>query len=385
MKRCTIQKLIRTSLLFCCLIILITPQITSALSPEQKKVFDEGIGYYDVEEDLGDCSSKSTSLTGKDNIEKALNFFLGKGLTINQAAGIIGNLQWESGSKKLDPKSVQDGGPGRGIAQWTDTDRWAQLLSYEKKKGADPLTIDAQIDFLWHEMTEVSPWNQSLPALKATTTADAATESFMNTFEKPGIPHLAERQKNAKEIADTYGGTKTPTGAGGAVNCSGVAGSFTETVKKYAWPKYETGKTDETPDYSKAIDVAAASGKDYVGSNHGVDCGAFVTRVFRDSGADKTYNDKLGNVGAQHKYLADNPTKYQELPHGPKRASDLKLGDIYIAPDDSHTFIFLGKDAVFPGYNAATASQGDHAPSATNAAMYELESGIWYRPLFPLN
>lgn len=397
MRRYTIQKLIRTSLLFCCLLILVAPQITFALSPEQKKVFDQGIGYYDVEEDLGDCSSKTTSLNGKDNLEKALNFYIGKGLTLAQAAGILGNFKAESGvdpkvqelgkPKSSDPDVPTDG-TGYGIAQWTFSSRQQPLVNLAKSRNAHTYDLAIQLDYSWQEMSGTSNLGRTLPALKATTTASDAAFQFHKIFEGSNDDPSrikSNRMDVAEDIARTYGGGQVSNGTGGVVNCSGVAGSFTETIKKYAWPKYETGKTDETAEYSKAIDAAAANGKDYVGSNHGVDCGAFVTRVFRDSGADKTYNDKLGNVAAQHQYLAGNPTKYQELPHGPKRASDLKLGDIYIAPDDSHTFIFLGKDTVFPGYNAATASQGDHAPSATNAAAYELDSGIWYRPLFPLN
>ena len=39
-----------------------------------------------------------------------------------QAAGIIGNLDQESG---MDPTISQyDGGPGRGIAQWSTGGRW---------------------------------------------------------------------------------------------------------------------------------------------------------------------------------------------------------------------------------------------------------------------
>src|SRR5262245_59249479 len=52
----------------------------------------------------------------------AFTFFVSKGLTPIQAAGIVGNLDQESG---VDPNSVQyGGGPGRGIAQWSVGGRW---------------------------------------------------------------------------------------------------------------------------------------------------------------------------------------------------------------------------------------------------------------------
>ena len=56
------------------------------------------------------CSTTTGStgtLTGNDNLEKIYNYFLGKGLTDFQAAGIVGNISQESGG---DPTIVQGGG-----------------------------------------------------------------------------------------------------------------------------------------------------------------------------------------------------------------------------------------------------------------------------------
>src|SRR5260221_12348293 len=55
------------------------------------------------------------------NSRTAFDYFLGKGLTAVQAAGIIGNLMQES---NVDPTAAQPGGPGRGIAQWSVGGRW---------------------------------------------------------------------------------------------------------------------------------------------------------------------------------------------------------------------------------------------------------------------
>src|SRR5258708_35707736 len=57
------------------------------------------------------ASSEAVSFT---NDKAAVDYFLGKGLANFQAAGIVGNLDQESG---VDPLAVQSGGPGRGIAQ----------------------------------------------------------------------------------------------------------------------------------------------------------------------------------------------------------------------------------------------------------------------------
>ncbi len=48
---------------------------------------------------------------------KALQFFISKGWTLPQAAGIVGNLQAESG-KHLNHLAVGDNGEAEGLAQW---------------------------------------------------------------------------------------------------------------------------------------------------------------------------------------------------------------------------------------------------------------------------
>src|SRR5262252_6610116 len=71
------------------------------------------------------------------NDRPAYDFFVSKGLTNFQAAGIVGNLDQESG---VNPASVQfGGGPGRGIAQWSVGGRWdtsnPNVLAYAKSQG----------------------------------------------------------------------------------------------------------------------------------------------------------------------------------------------------------------------------------------------------------
>ena len=57
------------------------------------------------------CSStsgSSTPLSGSGNVEKVYNFFVGKGLKDFQAAGIIGNIQQESGFEPMIKQGVLD-------------------------------------------------------------------------------------------------------------------------------------------------------------------------------------------------------------------------------------------------------------------------------------
>src|SRR5580765_5689939 len=80
------------------------------------------------------------------NEQAAYAFFIGKGLSSVQSAGIIGNLDVESG---VDPTKYQcGGGPGRGIAQWSaggrwDTDSNDNLVAYAAQHGYNGWSLTA--------------------------------------------------------------------------------------------------------------------------------------------------------------------------------------------------------------------------------------------------
>jgi hypothetical protein len=90
------------------------------------------------------------------NNKIAFDYFLGKGLTKIQAAGIVGNLDQESG---MDPTISQiGGGPGRGIAQWSAGGRWDKdtndnVRAFAAQEGKPMKSLDVQLDFVWYELT----------------------------------------------------------------------------------------------------------------------------------------------------------------------------------------------------------------------------------------
>ncbi len=184
----------------------------------------------------------STSLSGNDNIEKALSYFISspRSLTPEQSAGIVGNLLHESG---LDPKQEQlNGGPGRGIAQWEIGGRWDVLLNWAKDNGGrDPLALDTQLDFVWYEMTKIPPWNETLPSIKAVSTVQDATRVFMEKYEKPGTPALESRISLANQAYKNYAGSAdnnfapaSSDGSCGAVTPSGQNTRFVNGFTVYS-------------------------------------------------------------------------------------------------------------------------------------------------------
>src|SRR5262249_7801199 len=120
------------------------------------------------------------------NDKTSFDYFVGKGLTAVQAAGIVGNLDQESGDS---PTAMQAGGPGRGVAQWSTGGRWDTSANDNEnwfvttKDGGSSHVWDlnTQLDFIWYELTNFPGYG--LADLKAQTTISGATTAFMDKFE----------------------------------------------------------------------------------------------------------------------------------------------------------------------------------------------------------
>jgi Phage tail lysozyme/Gp5 N-terminal OB domain len=131
----------------------------------------------------------TSSVAGGDNVEKAFKKLRQLGYSPAQAAGIIGNLQQESGANlsvtALNPNDVGQG-RRRGIAQWSDA-RYNAAINYWKANGVQSAGLEAQIAFIDYEMKNYHPstTGKALMNLQNAVNdpADAA-RAFMN-YEKP--------------------------------------------------------------------------------------------------------------------------------------------------------------------------------------------------------
>ena len=116
------------------------------------------------------------------------------GLSKNQAAGVVGNLDHESGGfqymQEISPAVAGSRG-GWGYAQWTgprrrDFEKWAA------DRGLNPSSYEANYGFLAHEMTNT--WEKRVvPRLKRTNSVEDATRVFQDVFLRPGIPQTDSR------------------------------------------------------------------------------------------------------------------------------------------------------------------------------------------------
>jgi hypothetical protein len=155
--------------------------------------------------------TEQAATTSFTNDQPAYLFFVEKGLSPAQAAGIVGNLDQESG---VDPASVQyGGGPGRGIAQWSVGGRWDtsnndNVLDYATTKSENAHSLNLQLEFVWYELKTIG---YGYSSLKATTNVTDATIAFMDKYEICGTCASSQRLTYAKAVLAAYG-AKPPYG-----------------------------------------------------------------------------------------------------------------------------------------------------------------------------
>lgn len=171
----------------------------------------------------GSLDGTGNSKELNDRIKFAFQYFILKGLTPKQSAGILGNLRQESGVNPASDNPAAKGGSGGwipgvdqaggGIAQW-EGGRWSGqtgLLAYVAGKGKfnkpqgdgkNWKVLSIQLDFLWGELTGAGAISKQpgLAEVKASTTVEAATVAFEEKFERARIPNMPRRIILANEV-----------------------------------------------------------------------------------------------------------------------------------------------------------------------------------------
>jgi uncharacterized Zn-binding protein involved in type VI secretion len=149
-----------------------------------------------------------TAVTASEADRIAFEFFKSKGLTDEQAAGIVGNFDHEGG---MNPNQKQvGGGPGRGIGQWSKGERWDttpgdNVADFAKKIGKSPTSLEAQLEFTWFELNKFK--YLGLKQLRAAKTVDQATKVFQDKYERPNknLAHYDSRLAHAKAALEAFG------------------------------------------------------------------------------------------------------------------------------------------------------------------------------------
>jgi hypothetical protein len=107
-----------------------------------------------------------------------VDFFVNKGLTKEQAAGIAGNLYAES-NFRLDV--LGDEGRSYGIAQWNGP-RLKHLQKFAHSISAPIGALETQLEFIWKELQTTE--NKAFKHLLDSKTVVDAAKSFAHKFER---------------------------------------------------------------------------------------------------------------------------------------------------------------------------------------------------------
>jgi Phage tail lysozyme len=196
------------------------------------------------------------------NDQTAFDYFVGQGLTDVQAAGIVGNLDQESG---MSPTIAQEGGgPGRGIAQWSVGGRWDtsskdNVAWYASQQGASEYALSLQLDFIWYELTT---FGYGYSELRAATTVTEAVTAFQDDYEICGTCDSSNRVAYAEAALADFGGGATPPPTGGSCTVAGVEGTCILTTTCAAKSGYTStaGHCPGAADIECCTPVSSSSG-----------------------------------------------------------------------------------------------------------------------------
>jgi hypothetical protein len=122
--------------------------------------------------------------TNAERAQQAMDYFIAQGWTPEQAAGIVGNLQKESG---LDPRAYLSNGKEEsfGIAQWNSVGSPERVAAAKRVMGVSDIreaTFEQQLGFIQYEL--VNGETRAATQLRSTSSASSAAESFDIYYER---------------------------------------------------------------------------------------------------------------------------------------------------------------------------------------------------------
>ena len=264
------------------------PAITNRQKAHMNIIFTGGGENQDQEA----CEAEaSIALTGKNDLEKIFNYFKAKGLTSEQAAGIVGNISVESGG---DPENIQDPGgrtkdpssisSGWGIIQWTPGSKIIGLLK-TANISSPVYELGTQLELVWWHMNNTSPTGvqNMYQNFKNVAGVEQATIEFEDKVEGAGTPNIETRIARAKQALREFGGGSGSTspapesssgcgGEGGIASANGFTFPLVTTQaaltgnKPYPW--CFKAATNCHHDY-KAADIMIPTGTTIIAAKDG--------------------------------------------------------------------------------------------------------------------
>jgi murein DD-endopeptidase MepM/ murein hydrolase activator NlpD len=264
------------------------------MGEEQEKIIESGSKYFDFVE-FDPCGAASGASFGGGTVDAGFSLGSGDaerranlvkalmndyGLTTAQASGIVGNFMHESGGKHV-PPDVNEGGRigpplfdgGYGWAQWTGP-RQETFIDFAVKNGLMAsrnvnATDAANYGYLKHELD--TGYKNTITQLRKQTTPENAAVSFEATFERAGVPALAERKANARQVYNEITGVSVPDpiddgnldpGATEVQNCP-IPASAGATINGFTYP-LATTKSNVGPPGIHSNGTTSRGGHPYI-------------------------------------------------------------------------------------------------------------------------
>lgn len=191
--------------------------------------------------DCGDQGYDEGNRTASEkNKNQIWTFLKGKGMSDEAAAGIMGNMDKETGGTFL-PDAVNSIGCS-GVVQWC-FERNNAMRAKALAEGKDWNCLSFQLDYMWYELTETAE-SAVMEPLKGAGTASEAAIIFEDKYERSNKAtgeHL-DRDRRAEEIYTAFTG-KTPAASSSTSQdgCTGVRTGASSAVSEmngfnYAFP-----------------------------------------------------------------------------------------------------------------------------------------------------
>jgi hypothetical protein len=231
-------------------------------------------------------AGKGVGETGSSS--EAMSFFQSKGWSKEQAAGIVGNLQVESG-KNLKTNAVGDNGQAYGIAQWHPK----RQADFQRVMGI-PISqsnFKQQLEFVQWELmnTEKSAGNM----LKSASTAIEAAKAVDYGYERSTHQHLGQRMANAVALARATDTPQTTSGVTPKNEAMSSAPATTSTA---------TPTAEHTPGGHHGIISGPMSAAEQGATQGGMPSGDIVAlgKIIQRMGIRVSEHPSFGGVEAVH-------------------------------------------------------------------------------------
>lgn len=204
----------------------------------------------------------------ENDLQAILAFLRGKGLNEYAVFGLVANIYVESlfradnlqnsYEKRLNMSDAEyvakvDSGEyanfstdkaGFGLCQWTSAGRKTGLYDYIKSKGVSIADINAQLEYMWIELT--SAYKKSvLDALQNAKTVDEAARVVMLKFERPADQSESMQRMRVNHALDFYNKYALKSEEGGSMKICLDAGHALNTAGKRCLKKIDPNETRE--------------------------------------------------------------------------------------------------------------------------------------------